>query len=147
GQKVAEDAKGNPYYHLYMNIDDSDETIDLTPGTTSGVLYAGMSADGSKVFFTTKDRLLLGEDEDESADLYMAEIGESSATLHLVSTDSDGTPSNDDSCDPAANSVHAHWNAIDPEEESCGVVAIGGGGGVSSGSGIVYFLSPEQLET
>ena len=30
-------------------------------------------------------------------------------------------------------------------EENCGDVAIGGGGGVASGDGTIYFLSPEQL--
>ena len=40
-----------------MNVGDSFKTIDLTPGTTHGVLYDGMTADGSKVFFTTVDPL------------------------------------------------------------------------------------------
>ena len=52
GQLVSE-VEGAKYWHLYMNVGDSTETIDLTPGTTSGVLYDGMSADGSRVFFTT----------------------------------------------------------------------------------------------
>jgi NHL repeat len=147
GQKVAEDAAGHPYYHLYMDVGDSADSIDLTPGTTTGVRYAGMSADGSKVFFTTKDKLLPGEDTDESADLYLAEVGQGSATLKLISTSSDGTPSNTDSCHPVANSARPHWNTVAPEEESCGVVAVGGGGGVSSANGSVYFLSPEQLES
>ncbi len=147
GQKVAEDAKGNPYYHLYMDIGDSPKTIDLTPGTTSGVLFDGMSTDGSKVFFTTKDRLLPSEDTDESADIYMSEVGAGSATLKLVSTNSDGTPANSDSCEPAANTVHKHWNsAIEGEEPNCGVVAVGGGGGVSAANGTIYFLSPQQLQ-
>ena len=32
GQKVSEDADGNVYWHLYMDVDDSTRTIDLTPG-------------------------------------------------------------------------------------------------------------------
>ena len=40
-----------------MNVGDSSHTIDLTPGTTTGVLYDGMTADGTKVFFTTADQL------------------------------------------------------------------------------------------
>ena len=54
GKLISTDAKGNSYYHLYMNIGDADQTIDLTPNTTTGALYDGMSADGSKVFFTTR---------------------------------------------------------------------------------------------
>ena len=68
-QKVSEDADHNVYWHPYMDIGDSSKTIDLAPGATSGVLYDGMSEDGSKVFFTTKDKLLAA-DTDESADLY-----------------------------------------------------------------------------
>ena len=43
------------------------------------------------------------------------------------------------------NSAGAHWNTIGATA-NCGAVAIGGGGGVASGSGAVYFLSPEQLD-
>ena len=32
GQKVSTDADGNNYWHLYMNIGDSEKTIALTPG-------------------------------------------------------------------------------------------------------------------
>ncbi len=142
GQLVSE-AEGNKLYHLYMNVGDSSKTIDLTPGTTTGVLYAGMSSDGTKVFFTTKDELL-SADEDESADLYAAEFGEDSYGLSLLSTGSEGT-GNSDSCDPFANSAHEHWNSKG-EEPNCGVVAIGGGGGVASEEGSVYFLSPERLD-
>ena len=51
-----------------MNVGDSGKTIDLTPGTTHGVLFDGMTEDGSKVFFTTVDRLT-SEDTDNSADI------------------------------------------------------------------------------
>ncbi len=142
GQFVSE-AEGNKLYHLYMNVGDSSKTIDLTPGTTTGVLYAGMSSDGSKVFFTTKDELL-SADEDESADLYAATISGESSTLSLLSTGSEGA-GNTDSCDPFANSAHEHWNTKG-EEADCGVVAVGGGGGVASQQGSIYFLSPEKLD-
>jgi len=143
GQLVTE-ADANKLYHLYMNVGDSNKTIDLTPGTTTGVLYAGMSSDGTKVYFTTKDQLLPGEDEDESADLYVATISGESASLSLLSTGSEGT-GNSDSCNPFANSAHEHWNTKG-EEANCGVVAIGGGGGVASEEGSIYFLSPEKLD-
>ena len=57
GQLVSEEGEAK-YWHLYMNIGDAAKTVDLTPGATSGVLYDGMTADGSKVFFTTVDQLL-----------------------------------------------------------------------------------------
>jgi hypothetical protein len=141
---LVEEVGNAKYWHLYMNIGDEGKTIDLTPGTTHGVLFDGMTADGSKVFFTTEDRLL-PEDTDNSADIYEAEVGPSaSVTLRLISTGTEGT-GNTDSCDPAANTKHVHWNTTG-SEENCGVVAIGGGGGVSSGNGTIYFLSPEKLD-
>ena len=54
-QKVSEDEEGNVYWHLYMDIGDNEKTIDLTPGATNGVLFDGMTEDGSKVFFTSED--------------------------------------------------------------------------------------------
>ncbi len=143
-QKVSEDADHNVYWHPYMNIGDSSKTIDLAPGSTSGVLYDGMSEDGSKVFFTTKDKLLAA-DTDESADLYEAEVSpEGNLNLQLLSTGTEGS-GNSDACDPVANVAGAHWNSLEATP-NCGVVAIGGGGGVASEDGTVYFLSPELLD-
>jgi len=143
-QKVATDADGNNYWHLYMNIGDSSSTIDLTPGAAHGVLFDGMTEDGSKVFFTTTDRLL-SADTDSSADIYEAEVAANGAvTLRLISTGIEGT-GNSDSCDPASNGARLYWNSVG-SEANCGAVAIGGGGGVASGSGTIYFLSPEKLD-
>ena len=126
-----------------MDIGDSSKTIDLAPGSTSGVLYDGMSEDGSKVFFTTKDKLLAA-DTDESADLYQAEVSpEGNLKLQLLSTGTEGA-GNSDACDPVSNEAGAHWNSLEASP-NCGVVAIGGGGGVASEDGTVYFLSPEDL--
>ncbi len=155
GQKVSEDSEGHPYYHLYMDVNDAISSIDLTPeviakqggeGFKEGVLFAGMTSDGSKVFFTTKDALhtATNQDTDESADLYLAEVSGQSSTLTRISTGSEGT-GNTDTCDPVANSAHEHWNVLG-SEKNCGVVAIGGGGGVATGDGTVYFLSPEKLD-
>jgi hypothetical protein len=145
GQLVSESGEAK-YWHLYMNIGDAGQTVDLTPGTTSGAMYDGMTEDGSKVFFTTTDQLLTA-DSDHSADIYAAEVDPAgNVTLKLISTKSDGTPSNNDSCDPTANTVQEHhWNTTG-EEENCGVVAVGGSGGVAGANGTIYFLSPEQLD-
>jgi hypothetical protein len=142
GQVVTTDSAGNRYWHLYMNVGDSSHSIDLTPGTTTGVLYDGMTSDGSKVFFSTADQLT-GDDSDSSVDIYRADISSSSAQLTRISTGSLGT-GNSDSCDPAANSVNAHWNSL--EGVNCDAVAVGGTGGVASGDGTIYFLSPEALD-
>ena len=144
---LVEEVEGVKYWHLYMNVGDSSATIDLTPGTTHGVLYDGMTADGSKVFFTTVDPLT-GDDEDTSADLYEADVSGSSADLTRISTGSGAGPhgpGNTNACTPASNSAREHWNATG-STPNCGVVAIGGGGGVAPGDGTVYFLSPELLD-
>ncbi len=144
---LVEEKEGAKYWHLYMNVGDSGKTIDLTPGTTHGALFDGMTEDGSKVFFTTVDPLstATNQDSDHSADIYQAEVSEAGAmTLTRISTGTEGT-GNTDSCDPAANTKHIHWNTTGTEE-NCGVVAIGGGGGVASGDGTIYFLYPEQLD-
>jgi DNA-binding beta-propeller fold protein YncE len=144
GQKVATDADGNVYWHLYMNVGDSNHTVDLTPGATDGVLYDGMTKDGSKVFFTTSDKLLAA-DTDSSADIYQAEVAENgSVALQLISTGTEGA-GNSDSCDPAPNSVRPHWNSVG-SAANCDVLAIGGGGGIGVSSGTIYFLSPEKLD-
>jgi hypothetical protein len=138
GQKTATDAEGNDYWHLYMNINDSSSSVDLTPGAANGVLYDGMSADGTKVYLTSVDKLL-PEDGDESADVYRADVGAGTASLHLVSAGSSTT------CAPVGNSDRSHWNVVGAAAD-CGAVAVGGGGGVASASGDAYFLSPELLD-
>ena len=43
GQLIHTDTAGNHYFHLYMHVGTDPETIDLTPGTTTGALYDGMT--------------------------------------------------------------------------------------------------------
>ncbi len=136
GQLVGEE-NGAKYWHLYMNNGDSVRTADVTPGAKEGVLFDGMSADGSKVFFSSEEHLTHEDELHTGADIYMWQEGK---PLTLISK-GDGN-----ACDPVANSADLHWNTANPEEASCGAVAIGGGGGVSSANGTIYFLSPEQLE-
>ena len=140
GQLVSESGNAK-YWHLYMNIGDSDKTVDLTPGATSGALFDGMTEDGSKVFFTTVDALTTSsnQDTDGSADLYQAEVDATgTVVVSRVSTGAEGT-GNTDSCQPYANTIHEHWNTLGSEED-CGVVAIGGGAG--SGNGGRHGLLP-----
>ncbi|HEY7257112.1 MAG TPA: hypothetical protein VH476_10570 [Solirubrobacterales bacterium] len=143
GQLVATDSAGNRYWHLYMNIGDSSKAIDLTPGAADGVIYGGMSADGTKVYFTTADQIT-GQDTDNSADLYRDDVTPSGANPSLVSVGGGGS-GNSDSCEPLANSANPHWNTTG-STENCDVVAVGGGGGVAAGDGSVFFLSPELLD-
>ncbi len=145
GQKVSEE-KGTIYWRLFMDINDAERTIELTPGATDGVIYHGMSSDGSDVFFTTNDALTTAgnQDTDTSADLYEAEVSETGATLTRISTGAEGT-GNTNACEPVANANGKHWNSSEVTP-NCSVLAIGGNGGVVSEAGSVFFLSPEQLE-
>jgi len=137
-KKVSADSAGNEYTHPYLHMAGDPHGVDLAPGTTPGVLFAGMTEDGSKAFFTTADKLT-GADTDSSPDLYEADVDSAgNLSLKLV------TGNNSDACNPVANSGGEHWNTTGANAD-CGAVAIGGGGGVASGSGAVYFLSPESF--
>ncbi len=95
---LVEENEGAKYWHLYMNVGDSGKTIDLTPGSTHGVLFDGMTEDGSKVFFTTVDPLTTAtnQDTDHSADIYQAEVSEAGTmTLTRISTGTEGTGNTD----------------------------------------------------
>ena len=148
GDLVSTDSAGNHYYHLYMHVAGRPDSIDLTPGTSHGALYDGMTSDGSMVYFTTKDIPTGASDADTSADIFRADVSNSVAVLTRISGPAGanpGDPGNTDSCDPAANTIRVHWNTADPAA-NCDAVAVGGGGGVASGDGTIYFLSPELLD-
>ena len=133
----------NVYYQLYLHLAGQSSSLKLTGGAPDGALFNGMTADGSRVFFTTKDNL--AGDTDESADIFEVEIGTNgtASAPRLVSTDANGSPSNDDSCSPPG--FPDSWNA-DSGEGKCNAVSLAGGAGVAAGTGTFYFLSPEQLE-
>jgi hypothetical protein len=138
GRKVSADAQGNEYVHPYLHIAGRPGSIDLAPLASNGVLYAGMTSDGSKAFFTSPDKLT-GSDTDTSADLYEADVdGSGGLDLKAITT------SSSNACNPVANSNGAHWNTTGANVD-CSAVAISGGGGVASSTGAIYFLSPESF--
>ncbi len=148
GQKVSEGPGNDIYWHLYMDIDDSPKTIDLTSGASKGVLFDGMTSDGSKVFFSSEEHLTHEEEAHSGDDIYQADVSETSANLTLISkgeTEEAGKPGDSSSCHPVSNSSGPHWNTAGAGD-TCSVVAIGGGGGVAASNGTFYFLSPEQLD-
>jgi hypothetical protein len=140
GQKVGSDSAGNSLYHLYMHIGTSPNSVDLTPGATSGVLFDGMDENGTRVFFTAIDNLLA--DTDTSADIFETAVDNGGTpTSRIVSTNG-GAVSNDDSCTPPGDPDQ--WNA-GTGEGKCGAVAFAGGAGVADEDGTFYFVSPELL--
>lgn len=129
------DSAGNRFYDLYMHVGDSPNSIPVVE-SSSGVNFAGMTADGAKVFFTTPDPLT--DDGDAASDLFVADVGTSS-TISRLSTGT-GSTGNTNACAPVGN-----WNMVSGGSP-CSVVAIAGGGGVAEEEGTVYFLSPELLD-
>jgi hypothetical protein len=142
GEKLSTDADGNAYYHLYLHIAGTAGSVDLMPGATQGALYDGMSADGSKVFFTSSEALAAGE-IDTSADVYRDEVSGPGAVTPQILSQGSGGAGDTDACSPAGDPNS--WNAVSGAGK-CNVVAFAGGAGVASGSGDFYFLSPELLD-
>ena len=143
GTPVSSEAS-NTYWHLYLHHSGQAPSVDLMPSNVEkGALFDGMTADGSRVFFSTKDKLL-GSDTDEDVDIYEATVGEGgAATLRLLSVSSGG-PSNDESCEPPGKPDS--WNTEAGENGECNALALAGGVGVASDDGTFYFLSPELLD-
>ena len=138
GVPVGDDEAGNTLYDLYMHIGNSPNSIEVA-NTANGVVYDGMTEDGSAVFFTTADQI--DGDIDSSVDLFRADVGSTSpAPISRLSTGTGGT-GNTDSCEPAAE-----WNVAEGGPADCSVVVPGGAGGVARGDGTVYFMSPELLD-
>jgi sugar lactone lactonase YvrE len=135
---------GNTYWHLYLHLSGRQGSVDLMPSNVvKGALFDGMTADGSRVFLSTTDKLL-GSDSDENVDIYEAKVTEGgTATLRLVSVGSGG-PSNDESCEPPGKPDS--WNTAAGEDGKCNALAFAGGAGVGSDDGTFYFLSPELLD-
>jgi hypothetical protein len=138
GKKVDEDPQGNGYFDLYMHVGSSPNSIAVAD-TASGVIFNGMTEDGSKVFFSTPDPL--SGDTDSSIDLYRADVGSSSATISRVSTGSGAGDT--DACNPPGDPDS--WNSADGPGQ-CNVLAFAGGAGMAEGDGTIYFLSPEKLD-
>ncbi|HEY7256482.1 MAG TPA: hypothetical protein VH476_07330 [Solirubrobacterales bacterium] len=141
GTEVSSEA-GDTYWHLFLHRAGQQKSVDLTPSNfEKGALFDGMSADGSKVFFTTADKLL-AQDTDSSADVYEAAVdGSGNLSLRLLSVQSGGAASNSDGCTPTGE-----WNTLSGGP-NCNAVGFAGGSGVASGDGTFYFLSPEVLDT
>ena len=130
------DADGNIRYALYMHVGTSANSV-LVADTPEGVLYDGMSDDGTTVYFTTSAHI--ADDTDSSPDIFRATVGTGSASVSRVSTGTGGT-GNSDECEPPDD-----WN-VSEGGPNCGALAFAGGAGVASGDGSIYFMSPEQLD-
>ena len=144
GQLVSEEGNAK-YWHLYMNVGDFSKTTELTPGAKGGVLFDGMTSDGTKVFFSSEEHLTNQDSAHSGPDIYMWEEGKPLTLISKGETETPGQPGDNANCDPFANTKYEHWNSRSGEV-NCGDLAVGGGGGVAAGDGTIYFLSPEMLD-
>lgn len=143
GRQSGTDAAGNPEYDLYMHIGADPHSVAIS-APADDAHFAGMTANGSTVYFATPANL--AGDSDSGADLFRAVVSPGGATVTRISTGSGGS-GDVNGCNPVPGADGDHWNEPGASSAAtCGVLPIGGGGGVASGSGAVYFLSPEQLE-
>lgn len=144
-QRVATDSADNDRWHPYMSVAGLAGSVDLAPGDGNGVLFLGMSGDGSSVLYSSVDPLTL-DDHDDSADVFRADVApDGSLDLTRVSTGPGAGDTN--SCNPVAAGLRNNWNAVGAASlNDCGVVGFAGGAGVARGTGTVYFLSPEVLD-
>jgi hypothetical protein len=127
-----------------MHVGNNPSSVQVAD-TPSGVLFNGMTDDGSKVFFTTPDPVPGTGDADTSADLFRADVDPSAASISRVSTGTGGT-GNVDGCNPVPGKEGPDWNVLSGKPASCGVLALAGGAGVASQDGTAFFLSPEKLD-
>lgn len=132
--------------HLYMRVDQA-LTYDVSEG--SAVTYVGMTPPGNKVYFTTAERLT-SDDTDESTDLYMwseSKAEQAEQAISLISLGSQGE-GNRDNC---TATFTAKCGVVTYSAQSYCQLAGGRGGNcrsdnsIASGSGDIYFFSPEQL--
>ncbi|HVC07891.1 MAG TPA: hypothetical protein VND98_09945 [Solirubrobacterales bacterium] len=144
--------------HLYMRVDDA-LTYDVSQG--HAVQYVGMTADASKVYFTSPEQLT-GEDHDASVDLYMwSEAGEKEGKpLTLISKGNNegnpGEPGQSDACKASFTTPNqtmtkncdiVTWSSL----SYCQLEGNQGGNcradsSIASQNGDIYFFSPEQLD-
>lgn len=128
--------------NLYMRVDDA-VTYDVSQG--HDVKYVGMTADGSKVYFTSEEQLT-PDDTDSSTDLYM--WSESTNSLTLISKGS-GESGNGNEC---SVSFVSGCGVVPYSDASYCTLNSGEGGNchsdssIASENGDIYFFSPEQLD-
>jgi sugar lactone lactonase YvrE len=134
--RVEDEVGGNRLYDLYMHVGNDPES-QLVVDTPGGVIYNGMTDDGSQVFFTSTEEL--ADDGDTSADLFKADLGGGTAAISRLSTGSGGT-GNTSACEPVGD-----WN-VSSGAGDCSVVVPPAGAAVARDDGTVYFISPEQLD-
>jgi hypothetical protein len=128
--------------HLYMTVDDAVHyEVSLGEDAVNhSVAFAGMSRDGTQVFFTTAAQMT-ADDHDTSVDLYLWEENEGSPTLTRISQGNEGTEGNTDACG-SEWAVACNVEVVPTARARAQTVD----SAFAAQGGVVYFYSPEQLE-
>ncbi len=130
--------------HLYLRVGGA-LTYDVSAGQS--VKFEGMTDDGSEVFMTTTKKLT-ADDHDSSADLFVWK--EATDSLERLSTGASEPAGDTNACAATwiagcgvavvpkapAGTIYSGTNPINSEPSD---------NAIASGSGAVYFYSPEQL--
>ena len=116
--------------HLYMRVDGAI-TEEVSPGPDA--LYAGMTSDGSNVFFTSEDQLS-PQDTDGSVDMYRWSEATDSLTLLSQGNGNGDTDECAASWDSGCDIRQVTTQRPDLDDT------------IASRSGDIYFYSPEQLD-
>jgi hypothetical protein len=145
-------------HRLYLSVDDS-VTYEIgenpTPGEPAEVTFIGMSSDGTKVLFLTKEALV-SEDTDEGADIYMWQENGGTPTLTLISQGAGAGSSNTckaswtEKCSAKLLETERGDRSGLSEPTEAGteygeVTLAGTDSKLASASGGVFFFSPETL--
>ena len=117
--------------HMYMRVNDS-VTYDIANGGRGNLI--GMTADGSKVFFSSRENITPDDTDSFSTDIYMWE----EATDKVTRLSQGNGAGNAENCEQAEGYA---CSAIPLKTERPELDDM-----VSSQSGDVYFFSPEQLD-
>lgn len=128
-------------FHLYLRVNDA-VTYDVANG--AGVDFAGMTQNGSKVFFIASQQLT-DDDNDAGDDLYM--WSETGGEEHLIRI-SQGNGQGDANGCASTFSANCGVAALDTERDHPHDLpsAPGIDDPIAEGSGDVYFYSPESLD-
>ncbi len=142
GKEVSTDAKGNTYYDLFMHVGNSPNSVQVADTDQRGPLQRDDRG---------REQGLLHHRRPAHR-RHRHQRGPLPRRRHLLerrrSPGSRREPAsgNTDTCDPVPGKEGPNWNVIPGGPQNCGVVALAGGAGVSSGDGTVFFLSPEKLD-
>jgi hypothetical protein len=135
--------------HLYMSINDGPATQIGPAGPGHGVEFVGMTPDGSKIYFTSAEKLT-GDDTDNSTDLFMWSE-DAPGSLTRVSAGSGGS-GDTDACSVSWTTECSAVSVSTGIDHSPTAAEFGGKqfqyvpDNPLAANGDIYFYSPEQLD-